>query len=81
MTRITQETIRITLPAEPAGNAFDWPFLRWLEWLLSVPAVCRWLAQRQRERHQLLELDEHLLNDIGLTRAQAEEIGNRPFWR
>lgn len=81
MTRITQDTLRISLPVEPAGNALDWPFLRWFGWLLSLPAVYRFLAQRQRQRQELLELDEHLLDDIGLTREQAEEIGNRPFWR
>jgi uncharacterized protein YjiS (DUF1127 family) len=39
------------------------------------------MAERQRQRQRLLELDDHMLEDIGLTRAAAEEIGRRPFWR
>ena len=75
------QTIRISLPAQPRPVAEDWAFLRALSWLLSTPAVCRWLYRRQRGRQQLLELDEHLLDDIGVTRDQAEEIGNKPFWK
>ena len=39
------------------------------------------MAERQRQRQRLLELDDHMLEDIGLTRAAAEEMGRRPFWR
>jgi len=39
------------------------------------------IAERQRQRRRLLELDDHMLEDIGLTRAAAEEMGRRPFWR
>ncbi|BCA26455.1 DUF1127 domain-containing protein [Metapseudomonas otitidis] len=38
-----------------------------------------WL--RLSTRKALLELDEHALKDIGLTRAQALEEGLKPFWR
>ncbi len=43
------------------------------DWLLTL--------EKHRQRQRLLDLDEHLLADIGLTRAQAEEIARRPFWR
>jgi uncharacterized protein YjiS (DUF1127 family) len=37
--------------------------------------------RKRRERRRLLELDDRMLADIGLTRAQAEqEAGKRP-WR
>ena len=52
-----------------------------LDALLSSPAICRRLYRRQIERRQLLELDDHLLDDIGLTREQAQDIGSRPFWK
>jgi uncharacterized protein YjiS (DUF1127 family) len=39
------------------------------------------MLQRQRERQRLLELDDHLLEDIGLTRAQAERTGRKRFWQ
>jgi uncharacterized protein YjiS (DUF1127 family) len=37
--------------------------------------------RRARDRAQLLALDERMLADIGITRAEAEYLGNRPFWR
>ena len=40
----------------------------------------RWRA-RHRQRHALLRLDDHLLADIGLTRAEAEAEARKPFWR
>jgi uncharacterized protein YjiS (DUF1127 family) len=36
----------------------------------------RWHQQRR-----LMDLDDHLLRDIGLTREQAEREARRPFWR
>lgn len=37
--------------------------------------------QRYRSRRQLGQLDEHLLQDIGLDRAAAEREVRKPFWR
>jgi len=44
------------------------------EWL-------RW-SERNRQRAALRDLadDQHLLNDLGLTRQQALDEANRPFW-
>jgi uncharacterized protein YjiS (DUF1127 family) len=39
------------------------------------------LIDRQRQRRALLELDAHLLDDIGVSRRQALEEGRKPFWR
>lgn len=39
-----------------------------------------WL-ERSRQRRQLLELDEHLLKDIGISRSEAEQEGAKPFWK
>jgi uncharacterized protein YjiS (DUF1127 family) len=39
-----------------------------------------WLRDRKRQRQALAELDDRLLEDIGLTRRQAEEEANKPFW-
>ena len=36
---------------------------------------------RQRQRRELLELDTHVLSDIGVSRHQAIEEGSKPFWR
>jgi uncharacterized protein YjiS (DUF1127 family) len=36
--------------------------------------------RENRERQRLLDLDEHLLRDIGLTREQAEKEAARWLW-
>lgn len=33
-----------------------------------------------RERRRLLDLDEHILKDIGLTAEEAHREASRPFW-
>ncbi|MGE0734842.1 MAG: DUF1127 domain-containing protein [Alphaproteobacteria bacterium] len=37
--------------------------------------------ERKRSRQRLAELDDHLLKDIGITRAEAYEEWRKPFWR
>ncbi len=39
-----------------------------------------WLMRR-RTRMQLSELDAYMLDDIGVTQAQARSEADRPFWR
>ena len=56
----------------------DWP---WPNWFHDLAPNLRWMWRKRRERQRLLELDDRMLADIGLTRAQAEqEAGKRP-WR
>ena len=45
-----------------------------------VQAPFLW-AERAAERRHLSELDDHLLSDIGLNRADVETISTKPFWR
>ncbi len=45
----------------------------------SLHTVRRWSA-RTRQRHALLQLDDRLLGDIGLTREQQEQEVRKPFW-
>jgi uncharacterized protein YjiS (DUF1127 family) len=47
----------------------------------SVVATLRAWRQRLRERDQLARLDDRMLSDIGLTRADAEYLASKPFWR
>ena len=42
--------------------------------------VNMWFA-RSRQRKQLANLDQNLLNDIGVTKAQAREEYSKPFWK
>jgi uncharacterized protein YjiS (DUF1127 family) len=37
--------------------------------------------RRAKDRAQLAALDDRMLADIGISRAEAEFLGNRPFWR
>ncbi len=36
-------------------------------------------AEHRRQRHALMSLNDHLLKDIGLGRAEAEQLAHRPF--
>jgi uncharacterized protein YjiS (DUF1127 family) len=46
-----------------------------------VLATFREWRRRARDRAELAGLDERMLRDIGLTRADAEFLSNKPFWR
>ena len=45
-----------------------------------VDSVLLW-QERSRQRHMLAAMDEHMLRDIGLDRAQARFEADKPFWR
>ena len=39
------------------------------------------LRQRLEQRRRLAELNDHLLRDVGLTRADVERELQKPFWQ
>ena len=45
------------------------------------PSVLRGRINRYRSRQQLLDLPQERLDDIGLTREQALEEAQKPFWQ
>ena len=47
----------------------------------DVVTTFREWRRRSRDRAELAALDERTLADIGLTRADAEFLANKPFWR
>jgi uncharacterized protein YjiS (DUF1127 family) len=47
----------------------------------SFVATLRTWRQRLRERDQLSRLDNRMLSDIGLSRAEAVYLASKPFWR
>jgi len=47
-------------------------------WLLDV--LYEWRA-RTAERHAMRSLDDRMLRDIGLSRADLERELHKPFWR
>ena len=46
-----------------------------------VLATCREWRRRARDRAQLARLDDRMLRDIGINRADAEFLSNKPLWR
>jgi uncharacterized protein YjiS (DUF1127 family) len=55
-----------------------------LKWLWNIPLTrlagiaLRW--ERRHQCRQLLELDDHLLADIGLSRTTVEEVRRSPLY-
>ena len=54
----------------PASNAAARVLAKFHEW-----------RRRARDRAQLAALDDRMLADIGISRAEAEFLANKPFWR
>ena len=46
----------------------------------AVTLLLIW-QQRARDRRQLQSLSDHMLRDIGLTRADVFAEASKPFWR
>jgi uncharacterized protein YjiS (DUF1127 family) len=51
-----------------------WSGMRFVDMLLE------W-HERSRQRRALMALDDRLLKDIGISRADAERETSKPFWR
>ena len=48
--------------------------------LKMLDAYLAW-DEKRRQRLALLALSDEMLKDIGISRAQADAEGNKPFWR
>jgi uncharacterized protein YjiS (DUF1127 family) len=53
----------------------------WPRWAALLSELLHW-SERSRQRAALRDLadDRHLLNDLGLSRQEALDEANRPFW-
>lgn len=61
--------------ATASGRRSNWrTAIRWADALVS------WL-ERDCQRRALLKMDDRMLNDIGLSRADVEREAEKPFWR
>jgi len=65
-----------------------WPLASAIAFFAAIPdrlayaqARMRWVMDRQRQRRALLDLNDHRLNDIGISRRQALKEGRKPFWK
>ena len=65
------------MPIVPAGAEVR---LRATAWRYLAQTIASWL-DRDRQRHDLADLDEHLLRDIGVTPTEAASEAAKPFWR
>jgi uncharacterized protein YjiS (DUF1127 family) len=46
---------------------------------IGLARLLQW-HELARERRALLALSDHMLKDIGISRAEAEREARRPFW-
>ncbi len=53
----------------------------WRNRFEATMATVRLWSRRRRTRPSLAELDDYMLRDIGLTRAEARQESSIPFWR
>jgi uncharacterized protein YjiS (DUF1127 family) len=64
--------------AQAARRDQDWSWARGVQRLVTV--LLTW-QQRAYDRRQLQSLSDHMLRDIGLTRADVFAEASKPFWR
>jgi uncharacterized protein YjiS (DUF1127 family) len=63
--------------AAPAPVWVDWP---WPDWIYAMLRRIGRMIDRHRQRRMLVELSDHRLTDIGVTREQAVREAAKPFW-
>lgn len=61
--------------ARPGRQSGPWDFVR-----AAFDVVMEW-QERAQTRHALRLMDEHMLRDMGVTRADVEQEAAKPFWR
>jgi uncharacterized protein YjiS (DUF1127 family) len=72
-------TLHLAYETHPIRRAAAEPGITTLR-TAPIATLHLWLS-RWRERKELLRLDNHMLEDIGIDRRQAQEMAARPFWR
>jgi uncharacterized protein YjiS (DUF1127 family) len=64
--------------AQAARRDHDWALARGAHRVVTI--LLTW-QQRAHDRRQLQALNDHMLRDIGLTRADVFAEASKPFWR
>jgi uncharacterized protein YjiS (DUF1127 family) len=68
----------LSLKTDGLGRAAYRRLGEWLVW--ASDALLSW-QYRAHERAHLMALDDRMLRDIGLNRADVENEAGKPFWR
>ena len=75
MYRYTTNDKSGSIQTRPAGRKVETGLV-----VRAVDLLLIW-SDRMRQRRHLAELDDRLLRDIGVSRADVEGEISRPFWR
>jgi uncharacterized protein YjiS (DUF1127 family) len=75
---LDQATAELKLRARAAGSALA--DLMWVVVILPVEFLRHWQS-KARDRKMLRQLDDKLLKDVGLTRADLDREYSRSFFR
>jgi len=64
-------------------NAISFPFAEFTpsRWLVALANTVFAWQERAEQRYRLAALDDHRLQDLGLSRADAMAEAAKPFWR
>jgi uncharacterized protein YjiS (DUF1127 family) len=84
MMRATQDrttTMATVIPSDrlPQSGSECEPFLAHI-WHRASDALHVW-HERAVARHELAELDDYILRDIGMTRGDVMREADKPFWQ
>ncbi len=77
MTAIRFEDAGHSVSEVPRHSAVHWVG----DAVARLVTTLRAWRRRTRDRAELAALDDRMLADIGISRAEAEFLGNKPFWR
>ncbi|MFM9845462.1 MAG: DUF1127 domain-containing protein [Dongiaceae bacterium] len=72
----------LTISKIPTGlkERLSWHKELHLRLIKAADALLIWY-DRARERQALLSMDDHMLRDIGLSRADIWDEARKPFWQ
>jgi len=81
--------MRTTEATRSSGSTSSTTFVQVIARVLTVGIRPVWKTvehafsayERWRQRQALMRLDDHLLKDIGLSRADVEAEASKPFWK
>jgi uncharacterized protein YjiS (DUF1127 family) len=65
----------------PAYGSYDRANIQRLTWGTQFWRWCALCSTRSRQREALSTLEDRLLEDIGVTRQQANAEAAKPFWK